>query len=197
MPGFATSTADHDQRAATDTIVRTDGRRRVHYEANVAARYLVALLTEVLAPGLNHRIVERVALQQGAGEPLDDIIVDAAASRDELAIQRTEDLRRLEAEERHRKKEERDELLRQKAEEKGARATHCYQPDGLTKACLIASQVTLSEGDSCVCTGLWRGVQLTITRDSAGMRRSARVVFKRLGAGAGQARRRAATAGAR
>lgn len=60
------------------------------YEAHVAARYLVALLTEGSAPGLNHRTVKRVALQQkGAGEPLDDVIVDAngAGDRARLSLQ--------------------------------------------------------------------------------------------------------------
>lgn len=57
------------------------------YEAHVAARYLVALLTEGSAPGLNHRIVKRVALQQkSAGEPLDDVIVDANGVGDESRL---------------------------------------------------------------------------------------------------------------
>ncbi|ODT32136.1 MAG: hypothetical protein ABS35_02785 [Kaistia sp. SCN 65-12] len=57
------------------------------YEAHVAARYLVALLTEGSAPGLNHRIVKRVALQQkSAGEPLDDVIVDAAGVGDQARL---------------------------------------------------------------------------------------------------------------
>lgn len=57
------------------------------YEAHVAARYLVALLTEGSAPGLNHRIVKRVALQQkSAGEPLDDVIVDASGIGDQSRL---------------------------------------------------------------------------------------------------------------
>lgn len=53
------------------------------YEAHVAARYLVALLAEGSAPGLNHRVVRRVALQQkSAGEPLDDVIVDGSGVGD-------------------------------------------------------------------------------------------------------------------
>ncbi len=57
------------------------------YEAHVAARYLVALLTEGSAPGLNHRIVKRVALQQrSAGEPLDDVIVDANGVGDQSRL---------------------------------------------------------------------------------------------------------------
>lgn len=57
------------------------------YEAHVAARYLVALLTEGSAPGLNHRIVRRVALQQkSAGEPLDDVIVDANGVGDQSRL---------------------------------------------------------------------------------------------------------------
>ncbi|MCD9026608.1 ATP-binding protein [Luteimonas sp. BDR2-5] len=51
------------------------------YEAHVAAYYLTALLAEASAPGLNHRIVRRVALQQkSAGEPLDDVIVDTTGA---------------------------------------------------------------------------------------------------------------------
>lgn len=57
------------------------------YEAHVAARYLVALLTEGSAPGLNHRIVKRVALQQkSAGEPLDDVVVDASGVGDQSRL---------------------------------------------------------------------------------------------------------------
>lgn len=57
------------------------------YEAHVAARYFVGLLTEGSAPGLNHRIVKRVALQQkSAGEPLDDVIVDANGISDQSRL---------------------------------------------------------------------------------------------------------------
>lgn len=57
------------------------------YEANVAAHYLAALLTEGSAEGLPHRVVRRVALQQsGAGEPLDDVIVDAAGAADDMRL---------------------------------------------------------------------------------------------------------------
>lgn len=57
------------------------------YEAHVAARYLAALLTEGSALGLNHRIVKRVALQQrSAGEPLDDVIVDASGATDQCRL---------------------------------------------------------------------------------------------------------------
>lgn len=53
------------------------------YEANVAAYYLVGLLTEGSAEGLSNRPVRRVALQQNcAGEPLDDVIVDAGGVDD-------------------------------------------------------------------------------------------------------------------
>lgn len=46
----------------------------------VAARYLAALLVGTAAPGLADRRVSRVALEQrAAGEPLDDIVVDAVA----------------------------------------------------------------------------------------------------------------------
>src|SRR5690606_20549015 len=57
------------------------------YEANVVAHYLAALLTEGSAEGLPHRVVRRVALQQsGAGEPLDDVIVDAAGAADDMRL---------------------------------------------------------------------------------------------------------------
>lgn len=57
------------------------------YEAHVAASYLVALLTEGSAPGLTHRIVRRVALQQkSSGEPLDDVIVDASGVGDQSRL---------------------------------------------------------------------------------------------------------------
>lgn len=46
----------------------------------VAVRYLASLLGELEGPGLSGRIVSRVALEQrDAGEPLDDIIIDACA----------------------------------------------------------------------------------------------------------------------
>lgn len=50
------------------------------YADQVAAHYLTALLLGSAAPGLAERVVVRVALEQrDAGEPLDDIIVDAKA----------------------------------------------------------------------------------------------------------------------
>ncbi|MGF3021658.1 hypothetical protein ACQVP2_02365 [Methylobacterium aquaticum] len=52
----------------------------------VAARYLAALLIGTGAPGLSDRRVSRVALEQrDAGEPLDDIVVDAVAPDGSLA----------------------------------------------------------------------------------------------------------------
>ncbi|TXI80393.1 MAG: hypothetical protein E6Q40_14895, partial [Cupriavidus sp.] len=46
------------------------------YEDYVAASYLVGLLTETTAPGLDGRAVLRVELQQGSfGRPLDDVVV--------------------------------------------------------------------------------------------------------------------------
>ena len=52
----------------------------------VAARYLACLLAEAEGVGLRDRIVCRVALEQrDAGEPLDDIIVDARAPDGSLA----------------------------------------------------------------------------------------------------------------
>lgn len=57
------------------------------YEAYVGACYLVALVAEGSAPGLNHRIVRRVAFQQkSAGEPLDDVIVDASGVGDQSRL---------------------------------------------------------------------------------------------------------------
>jgi hypothetical protein len=47
------------------------------FEDAVVAHYLICLLAEESAPGLNGRIVARVAQQQAAfGEPLDDLIVN-------------------------------------------------------------------------------------------------------------------------
>ena len=47
------------------------------FEGDVAAFYLVALLAEANAPGIDDRIVVRVSVQQrDFGEPLDDVIVD-------------------------------------------------------------------------------------------------------------------------
>ncbi len=47
------------------------------YEGDAAAFYLSALLAEGYAPGIDDRIVVRVAVQQrDFGEPLDDVIVD-------------------------------------------------------------------------------------------------------------------------
>ncbi len=46
----------------------------------IAVRYLASLLASAPGPGTNERRVSRVALEQrAAGEPLDDIIVDATA----------------------------------------------------------------------------------------------------------------------
>jgi hypothetical protein len=57
-----------------------------NFEANIAAFYMAALIGEESAPALNHRIVERIGLQQkGFGEPLDDVIVDAYDSNGEIA----------------------------------------------------------------------------------------------------------------
>lgn len=56
------------------------------FEASVAAVYLVALLLEGNAPGVESLAVACVALQQrDAGEPLDDIIVDFAGANGGLA----------------------------------------------------------------------------------------------------------------
>lgn len=47
------------------------------FEDLVAASYVTALLQEGFAPGVENRIVSRVALQQrDFGEPLDDVIID-------------------------------------------------------------------------------------------------------------------------
>jgi len=46
----------------------------------VAAKYLVAMLTEGTAPALSSYTIIRVALEQaGFGAPLDDLIVDGVA----------------------------------------------------------------------------------------------------------------------
>ncbi len=56
------------------------------FEGAVAAVYLVALLQEGNAPGVENWTVRRVALQQrDAGEPLDDVIVDFAGANSGLA----------------------------------------------------------------------------------------------------------------
>jgi hypothetical protein len=48
------------------------------FEGEVAAFYLVALLAQAYAPGIDDRVVVRVSVQQrDFGEPLDDVIVDA------------------------------------------------------------------------------------------------------------------------
>lgn len=50
------------------------------YEDAVAAQYLAAMISGTTAAGLDGRIVQRVAQQQADfGEPLDDVIVDAAS----------------------------------------------------------------------------------------------------------------------
>jgi hypothetical protein len=54
------------------------------FEDAVAACYLAALVGATTAPGLGSRVVQRVAQQQAeAGEPLDDVIVDALAPADD------------------------------------------------------------------------------------------------------------------
>jgi hypothetical protein len=56
------------------------------FEGAVAAVYLIALLQEGNAPGVENSTVCRVALQQrDAGEPLDDVIVDFAGANGGLA----------------------------------------------------------------------------------------------------------------
>lgn len=62
------------------------------FEDAVAACYLAALVGGTTAPSLGSRMVQRVALQQApAGEPLDDVIVDAVlladGSRMRLSLQ--------------------------------------------------------------------------------------------------------------
>ena len=53
------------------------------YEDAVAAKYLAAMIGGTTAPALDARIVQRVAQQQADfGEPLDDVIVDAASLAD-------------------------------------------------------------------------------------------------------------------
>ena len=61
------------------------------FEGDVAAFYLVALLAETFAPGIDDRIVVQVSVQQrDFGEPLDDVIVDfggAAKNPARLSLQ--------------------------------------------------------------------------------------------------------------
>lgn len=53
------------------------------YEDAVTAQYLVAMVGDTTAAGLGGRVVQRVAQQQADfGEPLDDVIVDAASLAD-------------------------------------------------------------------------------------------------------------------
>jgi hypothetical protein len=53
------------------------------YEDAVAAQYLAAMISGTAAAGVDGRIVQRVAHQQADfGEPLDDVIVDAASLAD-------------------------------------------------------------------------------------------------------------------
>ncbi|NKE65574.1 ATP-binding protein [Ramlibacter sp. RBP-2] len=57
------------------------------FEDAVAGCYLAALVSGTTAPGLDAGVVQRVAQQQGdAGEPLDDVIVDAVASADHTTM---------------------------------------------------------------------------------------------------------------
>ena len=59
------------------------------FEDAAAACYLAALVGGTTAPGLDARVVQRVAQQQaGAGEPLDDVIVDALAPADNSGTMR-------------------------------------------------------------------------------------------------------------
>lgn len=56
------------------------------FEDGVAGSYLAALLQQGYAPGVENRIVTRVALQQrDFGEPLDDVIVDLRSEAGESA----------------------------------------------------------------------------------------------------------------
>lgn len=53
------------------------------YEDAVAAQYLAAMVSGTTAAALDARVVQRVAQQQSDfGEPLDDVIVDAASLAD-------------------------------------------------------------------------------------------------------------------
>lgn len=54
------------------------------FEDAAAACYPTALVSGTTGPGLDARVVQRLAQQQAdAGEPLDDVIVDALASVDD------------------------------------------------------------------------------------------------------------------
>lgn len=56
------------------------------FEGAVAALYLTYLLAEAYAPGINHRTVSRVAVQQrDFSKPLDDVIIDFRSESGELA----------------------------------------------------------------------------------------------------------------
>jgi hypothetical protein len=64
----------------------TAGGAGFTFADRVAARYLASLLVEASAPGLADRRVSRVALEQRpAGEPLDDLVVDAVAPDGSMA----------------------------------------------------------------------------------------------------------------
>lgn len=80
---------------------------------------------------------------------------EANASRDQLEKQRTEELRRLEADAKRRQREEREQARREKDEEEDSRARYCCQPDGVTKVCRIGSQFNVAVDESCWCSGLY------------------------------------------
>jgi hypothetical protein len=69
------------------TSLELTGGAGFTYEDAAAAHYLAAMLGGTTATGLDSRVVQRVAQQQANfGEPLDDVIVDAASVVDQTVM---------------------------------------------------------------------------------------------------------------
>ena len=77
------------RNASTKTMTSPEltGGAGFTFEDAVAAFYLAALVGGTSAPGLDARVVQRVAQQQAqADEPLDDVIVDATTPEDDISM---------------------------------------------------------------------------------------------------------------
>ena len=71
-------TLPEDKSPGTSTLA--SGPAGTHFEAQVAASYMLAMLAGAPARGLPGASIDRVALQQAnAGYPLDDVIIHVSA----------------------------------------------------------------------------------------------------------------------
>lgn len=76
-----------EEKSQTGQSPQLAGGEGFTFEGAVAAYFLVALLVEGYAPGIDGRVVRRVAVQQrNFGQPLDDVVVGFEDADSELAL---------------------------------------------------------------------------------------------------------------